>query len=311
MSTAVLNLPGISSNLPALNVQGCLTFFMCSDGVSRVAVRGLLNRLNISAALPRARTPLAALRRAIGECVYNDNLWPKTNRKNRLLIRPLDKRQGYALVEESADYYTNKLVHTQVGYIKMLRDGTIEFSSECQANQTFCDNVVIKHQIFVDLLSKQALSDLLYSVLIRNFDCVTLKPGGGLYQFPEKHYDSWVSFCQEINGCVVPGRKEPVIYTLKHDMDEQAASAIIAAIKREVSSRSEEIKEDIYSGGLKERTIKKRRKEAESLLNKVRQIETLCSTSLPELHGMLDNLTEYHGGLSLLDSATSGESDES
>lgn len=288
-----------------LDVQGCLTFFIVSDGVSRTKLREVIDQKGWVCRYPRSREPMSALKRSIHETL-KVHAWPMQSGKNRLLVRPLARRSGYALVEE-IPMMGDRVDHQQVGTIKLCKnpDGTMapDCSSSCDMN--FVNFLSTQFSIHLDLVSRSSLSDVLVSLMEKMFDATSLRPGGGLYQFQEHNYQNWLDITQTIKDCTVQGRKAPEIYVLKHDMDDNAAAAIISGVRRQVQTRVKELKDEIFSGRLKSRGVEKRRQEAVSLNKKVSDIEKLFSSSLPELHELLDEITTCQGGLTVLEAVPS------
>lgn len=280
-----------------LDADGCLTFWVSSDGVSREALRKLVDAEEILCCRFRPKQPLSALRRACHEAL-DQGAWLRATRSTHHLVRPLRKGAGYAVVEETAPGEAD-LSHRQLGHVLYLKqEQRLEFSGGCP--QSFADAVTDGFKLHLDLLSRSSLSDFYASVLQRQLQATGLRPAGGLWQFRETHYDTWQSLVTKVEDCVVTGRKMPEVYTLRHSMDEQAAAAILAGLRREIRQRAAELKEEVSGGRLGARGKASRRDEAYRLKEKVAATEALLSASLPELHEQLSEVAALAGGLEVL-----------
>jgi hypothetical protein len=290
-----------------MDLEGCLTFWTARHDVSREKLQNWL-RIHAASSMQntlRRENPLTALRLALSRMVEEIRLSSPELRESRFFIRPLRKRKMYAIVEETAE--GKQLRHRHWSNVGLTDDAAAPQPYFEGVDRTVTyhhqDGLQRWYERYLDLIPPSALSSFLTRYLEQVFHAVCLRPSGGIYQFRIQRYDDWLQVAQGIRDCAA--NPETRIFTLRHSMDTQAASAILTAMRRDLQARIDELKRDFSSETLGKRARQNRAEYAVGLVQQVREVEKLLQTSLPEYHEALQEVSALAGGLKIMSAAES------
>lgn len=236
---------------------------------------------------PDPRPATAALKAALEQTLSG----------SRVLIRPLQSRDGFAVVEEQRGQTEN--VYKQTLSARVEGEGAfvrLAFSPKDERS-------LAVHQAFdlhQGLISAHQVSECLVQVVER-LGGTRLRPSGGFYWLPEDKLALW----QEVSAAVEKSAfgRPHACYVLRVAMDADAVRAVRDAIVAEVTAEANRIRSEVLSGELKERALESRRLEAVDLRDKVALYEQLLDTGLASLREAIDAAEEAAAAAALLVSA--------
>jgi len=127
-----------------------------------------------------------------------------------------------------------------------------------------------------------ALTSLVYKL-----GGVALRKSGGVYWLPRDAMPTWRSMARAV---VRASGGRNVVYVIKHRMDEGAMRAVRDAVVEDVGREVEGIYEQVVSGGLGEKALRKRVERAACLAKQVENYERYIHSSLDSLRGSLAKL---------------------
>ncbi len=260
----------IHSRLSEIRVDGALIFWTLGEWTSRDAIEagwGLLapppDGGTWAELAPPPRTHEACLRDAM--CV----VWPKH------LIRPLAKRDGFAVLEEQRlhdDVYTTTRAVAKVddlGRVDLVRGH--DHAQEAALRTEF------RRQS--GLLKPSQITTGLVAVLSK-LNVARIRPTGGLYWLPERSLPAWEGLAGVVAKAGVGGRN--AMYTIRHRFDADSIRAVRDALLKEVEDEVEGIIREVDGGDLGERALGNRAAAAEALQAKVRQYEIILGERLDD-----------------------------
>lgn len=218
--------------------------------------------------LPAPTTPMAALKRACRSMV-----------EFRRLIRPLDKSDGYAVVDEDAD--RDDLRYSVQCTVKLRADDTIEITP------TFFDRADTLRETYDKARNEIARNTIgsWLSALVR--ECcagVTLRSTGGIYFIPAEHVAKFRAWSATFESAT-----DSVIFELPALQSDQAVKAILDAVMTEADDTLGGIADEIDNGALGSNALKTRESRCETLRKKLESYATLLGS---KLDGINDRITE-------------------
>jgi hypothetical protein len=272
-----------------LDVGGGVVFWSLAEWTSRDALQAGLIPLGLGGSTPEPRQATACLREALGDVFTG----------SRLLVRPLEKRDGFVVVREqrgaSGNTYSQELLARLSGNGNDNGAG-VEFFPE----HTLVPEVLTAFRRQQALLHAVQVSNCLVE-LIDGMGGTRLRPSGALYWLPGHKLDEWLAVAKAVEQSAHGGRSS--VYLLRHRMDAEAVRAIQDALFAEVRADVARIHADVLSGQLGERALQTRRQQARQLRQKVSLYEDLLSTGLGVLHGVVDQADQAAAAAILLASA--------
>lgn len=264
------------SRLGEIRVDGALVFWTLGEWTSRDAIEagwGLLppppGGGTWAEWAPPPRTHEACLKDAMAL------VWPKH------LIRPLAKRDGFAVLEEQRlhdDVYTITRAVAKVDDL-----GRVELVRGQDLGQDAALRAEFRRQS--GLLKPSQVTSGLVAVLSR-LAVAFIRPTGGLYWLPERSLSAWEGLAGVVEKASVGGRS--VIYTIRHRFDADSIRAVRDALLKEVEDEVEGIIREVDSGDLGEVALGNRAAKAEALQAKVRQYEMILGERLDDARGLAE-----------------------
>lgn len=218
--------------------------------------------------LPLMPAPSTALLRAVGE-----------QRDARRLVRPLPKKDGWALVDE----------HTE--------GDELTWNEECRVRLDAVGRIVVEpatHPLRTELraaynkhLTQLANGDVgpWLTKLVTRVDGVPLRDTGGVYFIPATRVEEWSKMVGAI--AAASGHAILGVPALKGD---DAVRAILDAVSTEASEAAREMEQELLGGQLGERALETRVQRAEALDAKVGRYEELLGAKLESLRARLVEL---------------------
>lgn len=270
-----------------LRLGGAVVYWSLSEFSFRDRLANGLADAGFGDLAPDPRPATAALKAALEQTLSGA----------RVLIRPLQSRDGFAVVEEQRGQTEN--VYTQTLSARVEGEGAfarLAFSPKDERS-------LAVHQAFdlhQGLISAHQVSECLVKVVER-LGGTRLRPSGGFYWLPEDKLNLW----QEVSAAVEKAAfgRPHACYVLRVAMDADAFRAVRDAIVAEVTAEANRIRAEVLSGELKERALESRRLEAEDLRDKVALYEQLLDTGLASLREAIDAAEEAAAAAVLLVSA--------
>ena len=242
-----------------------------SDALSKAwAAAGLHENM-----LPVPPSPKTALLRAMNE-----------QREARRLVRPLEGREGYAIVDEHArgadlDWQvTCRASLDAVGRIK------VEADNDSPATQALADEVRRAYdRHLLRELSTTDVSGWLAGRLMRIADGVSLRDGGAVYFIPKHALDGW----RQMIGAIRQVSAHAFFHIPALRTDE-ATEAILDAIASEAQAEADSFQAVLVEGKVGGRALRSKAAQCEATERKVTRYEELLGKALPELQSRLEAL---------------------
>jgi hypothetical protein len=270
-----------------LRLGGAVVYWTLSEFTFRDRLADGLADAGFGDLAPDARPATAALKAALEQTLGG----------SRILIRPLQSRDGFAVVEEERGQTEN--IYTQTLSARVEGEGAFARLAFSLADERSLA-VQQAFDLHQGLIAAHQVSECLVSIVER-LGGTRLRPSGGFYWLPEARLDLW----QEVAAAVEKAAfgRPHACYVLRVAMDADAVRAVRDAIVAEVTAEANRIRNEVLSGELKERALESRRVEAEDLRDKVTQYEMLLDTGLASLREAIDAAEEAAAAAALLVSA--------
>ena len=270
-----------------LRLGGAVVYWTLSEFSFRDRLADGLGDAGFGDLAPDRRPATAALKAALDQTLAS----------SRVLIRPLQSRDGFAVIEEQRGPTEN--VYTQTLSARVQGEGTyprLVFSPQDE-RALAVQQAFDLHQ---GLLSAHQVGESLVRVVER-LGGTRLRPSGGFYWLSEDRLNLW----QEVSAAVEKAAfgRPHACYVLRVAMDADAVRAVRDAIVAEVTAEANRIRNEVLSGELKERALESRRLEAVDLRDKVARYEELLDTGLASLRQVIDAAEEAAAAAALLVSA--------
>jgi hypothetical protein len=256
---------------------GSLVWWELSGLVDAQALRTAWDAAGLDAALvPEDPPPRTALKCAV-----------ETLAEQRKLVRPLAGREGYSLVEETAEgealSYKQSVVATvnDLGQLKVELVSATEVQS---ASGSLAESIKASYQRHLDNLVPSDISTLLVR-FTESLDAVALRARGGFYFLPPASVDKFRLAAQVIRSVGAH-----VCYEIPALRTESAVQAILAAVEREAAAEIAEFELILTNTEAGPRALKTQSKKCDRVATKVASYEALLGTSLVELQERLAGL---------------------
>jgi hypothetical protein len=224
--------------------------------------------------LPSLPGPATALRRAVGD-----------QRAVRFLARPLEGRQGWALVEEQAD--GNDLAYKIILKVKTNDIGRLDFFDQSYSEQarSAMAAIQVSYSHHLEVLSPTDISSWIVD-LASVCDAVLLRDTGGIYFIPRHSNRAWHEMVSAIRTA-----SDHAVFEIPALQSDEAVSAILDAVSREAQSAADEIDEELNGEDeLSTIVLSNRKRVVQKVKEKVQRYEQLLSTNLDSLHARLNAL---------------------
>ena len=270
-----------------LRLGGAVVYWTLSEFTLRERLADGLGDAGFGDLAPDRRPATAALKAALDQTLGG----------SRILIRPLQSRDGFAVVEERRGQ--NENLYFQTLSARVQGEGLLArlvFTPQDERSLA----VQQAFDLHQGLIASHQVSECLVRIVER-LGGTRLRPSGGFYWLPEGKLGPW----QEVSSAVEKAAfgRPHACYVLRVAMDADAVRAVRDAIVAEVMTEACRIREEVLSGALKERALESRRLEAVDLRDKVALYEQLLDTGLASLRQAIDAAEEAAAAAALLVSA--------
>ena len=270
-----------------LRLGGAVVYWTLSEFTLRERLADGLGDAGFGDLAPDRRPATAALKAALDQTLGG----------SRILIRPLQSRDGFAVVEERRGQ--NENLYFQTLSARVQGEGLLArlvFTPQDERSLA----VQQAFDLHQGLIAAHQVSECLVRIVER-LGGTRLRPSGGFYWLPEGKLGPW----QEVSSAVEKAAfgRPHACYVLRVAMDADAVRAVRDAIVAEVMTEACRIREEVLSGALKERALESRRLEAVDLRDKVALYEQLLDTGLASLRQAIDAAEEAAAAAALLASA--------
>lgn len=259
--------------MQTISVGGAITFWTLPENTDRVGLASRLETIDVALAkyAPRPRTWNACLRDAL------EDMFTKS------IIRPLDKDEGWAVLSETRLRDEVQLVTTHAFAVD--DDGNIDFRKGY--GSYFAQDIEESVKRFRQIVKPAQVAACLVQV-INHLYGTPLRSHGGIYWMPDKALGVWDQVRAAVHESAVRGRA--YVYKVTHSFDNDSLRAVRDAITAEATREAEEIMRDVDSGKLGERALRARAKEAERLIEKVKDYENILGQSLSVVRSIVEDV---------------------
>ncbi len=255
-----------------ISLGGAVVFWSLGEFSDREQLRQGFASLGKEGLTPEVRTQAACLR---------DSLADLFQERNGLLIRPLAKKNGFAVIAEERGEDTNALTHVITAKIE--GDNQISLSP---FHQDQAEQLKESYDRYMGMVRPAGLASSLVKAL-GTLGGQRLRPGGSVYWLPGDRLGEWASICAIVEASACNGTKS-AIYRIEHDFDSESVRAVRDAVIEEVQAASARLKKEILSGDLGERALETRQCQAEELRRKVELYETLLGEGLESCKAVIE-----------------------
>lgn len=248
---------------------GSLVWWELSGLVDAQSLRSAWTAAGLDAALvPEDPPPRTALKRAV-----------ETLSEQRKLVRPLAGKEGYSLVEETAEGEALSYKQSVVATVDSVGKLKIE-----PAEGSLAESIQASYQRHLDNLVPSDISTLLVR-FTESLDAVALRARGGFYFLPPAAVDRFRLAAQVIRSVGAH-----VCYEIPALRTESAVQAILAAVEREAAAEIEAFEAVLTNTEVGPRALTTQTKKCDRVATKVASYEALLGTSLVELQERLAGL---------------------
>lgn len=199
------------------------------------------------------------------------------------LVRPAKRKGGYCVVRETAGMMAENDYDERV--VVQVMSGAQKEAYHLHIRGPDAEPERIRRAVNdqLDILPSSKVTQGLVAV-VRSLGGVPMRETGGIYWIPEYNLAEWegVARATEQSG---PGNQ---VYVARTVLDEEGKRAVLAAIRSDIVTQVEKIKEEIETGGMtSERALKHRRSVVESLEARVSEYESALDVALTDIRTAL------------------------
>jgi hypothetical protein len=241
--------------------------------------RGLDDKL-----IPQLPSPQVALHRAVNE-----------QRESRRLVRPLDRHEGWAIVQERAS--KDDLDYRVALKVKLDIVQRPQFDPD---DHPLVHEVRAQYERFLNTLTQPDISVWL-SRFVQKLNAVPLRDTGGTYFIPQMSVQMWKDYTAAIE--VASAHVCHEILALK---SEEAVEVILDALTEETRGESEKMRRELPKLGA--RGLQARLERCEEQERKIEAYEKLLGTQQEKLRANLKKLKASIGAAMLV--ASGSDTDE-
>jgi hypothetical protein len=271
-----------------LPLGGLITYWQLADLTQRSLLKDAFEAAGLDRFVPDPRPPAGALRDALEEVCGG----------SRTLIRPLQTRDGFAVVrEERGDEYRGNSYEVSLTAKIDPETNAIRFHPQDDR----APKIVEAFNRNLGLLRQHQVSKALVDLLKDLGGTTHLRPTGGIYWLPDSKLVEWQRAALAVERAAY--EKASAVYVIRHQLDADAIRAVRDAIVAEVLTEAKRIQDEVVSGELGERALERRRLEAEALREKIGLYEELLDTGLEGLRRAVEDADQAAAAAVLLASA--------
>lgn len=253
----------------ALPMAGALVYWRLEGSLDPQELEVLWAKAELPAGLlPAPPAPSTALQRAM-----------KGLTSKRTLVRPLDGRGALALVAERAD--KDDLEHHVTLKVRLDAANRPIFEP---AEHKLAPMIREEYDRQLDLCSAQDIGTWL-CVVVRKFDGVGLREGGGFYYIPADQLARWDAAVAAIRRI-----SAHQLFQIPAMRSDEAVAAILDALEQEATTEAKRMEDELASATLGGRALTGRVSHCEAVEAKIGRYEALLGGSLETLRARLETL---------------------
>lgn len=253
-----------------LRVGGAVVFWSASATSDRAQIVAGFESLGIGHLAPEPKTPLAALRDALGHTFHG----------NGYLVQPLKnkKENGYEVLEVERGITAND-------YRQILSGRVVEHAGCVKvALHPPSPTVLNAYQASLDYVTAGAVGKALVAV-VDYLQGVPLRPSGGVYWIPERAIETWGKVAAAIESAAVKDT-ESNVYVMSNVMTADTIRAVRDAISLDVKTQVKTIHEEITAGDIGRFALASRENRLTKLRGRISEYESILGEIMPALHEM-------------------------
>jgi hypothetical protein len=222
----------------------------------------------------------------------------------RMLLRPLEGRNGYALVAEKVkddqlDYDLAGMLRARIDYPNP-EDHKCEKLTVTPQDHPRSASILARYEELRDTVSAASFgSGWIWRYLAPRCHAVSLRDCGGIYFIPRDKVPLWTAWCDAIEEAC-PGVK---IYRIPAVSGTEALEAIMDSLRMEAEAAVAAINEDLSKTGVSQlgkRALLNRKDRTQEVRDKVAHYEKLFQVNLDDLQEQLVSLNAEIGGALLM-----------
>jgi len=260
-----------------LKLNGVIGYWSLSDGTPLVEVHDGLKAVGLEHCVPITMTDKPSLRRGLG------TVFPK----RRQLIRPLEGKAGFAVIEESTDD-NGDLTHEQSLQVQILYPA--HMGGEAALMFRPHNHIMIPRVKEEFLVEKERVpASQLGQILVRCIESlrgVSLRPTGGFYWLAEEDVPKW----EEVAKVIVGANASNKMYLLRTTTEPETVDAVCDAVLTQVQSKLDALVEELEHGDLGKRALKSREALAQELDEYLQRYESIFQKSFSALREQADEV---------------------
>lgn len=263
------NLIALSENIP---LAGAIVWWRLTGNVSASRLAVEVGRQGLSDKfVPSPVSPKTALRRAVHEIA-----------EKHLLVRPLGKGDGYAIVRESI--VNEELEYETAAKVSL---GANERPRTTELAGYFCAAKVEREfDAAIGALSPVDVSAWLIKTADR-LDAIALRDTGGIYFVPKHTVEDWGRVIAALAACSTHG-----VFSVPALRSDQAVEAILDALSGEAESVATQLSNEVVETEPGKRACDSKIRACEAMKAKISRYEDLLGRKLDTLQ---ERMTEVRG----------------
>lgn len=252
-------------------IDGAVVFWKTGESV--LARLAALADIDLGAFIPKPRTAGAALKDALNDLYAN-----KTT-----MVRPLDKLDGYAVVDESRGDERNEYATKIAAWLTESAAGSGLIVQGLDADH---GRILAAMDASAGRVSQWSTTAMLVGI-VGHLGGVPLRPAGGVYWLPLAKLPAWEAAAAVIEPAAYRDG-ENAVYAMRTAADEAAHRAVEDAITADAAKQVAEIEQAISAGDMKVRGLRSREQELRELRAKVGGYEAMLAKTLDRTRAILD-----------------------
>lgn len=190
----------------------------------------------------------------------------------RSLLRPLEKREGFAVLHETR---FKDEVSTICTHAVAIDESTEYIDFRRGYDMALRQRVVHEYDQQKQLVKPIQVATALIAC-VNELAGVSLRPSGGFYWLSDAALPTWDRLV-----AVVKAAGKNNIYQITHNFDAESIRAVRDAVLAEAEKEADAILSAVESGELGERGLKSQARAAENLQRKVQEYERILGEALP------------------------------
>lgn len=265
-----------------VSVNGQVVFWTLGEDSNHTTLEQGLTACSLGRYCPDENTSKAALKSALVS-VYGSR---------RCLIRPLEGRAGYLVVQEKGEGEGNiSLSHVPLFSVDVPTGPEGIVFKNPESGETIGNHMgaTVRDRFWqeLDKVPSHKVARALVNIIDR-ISGTSLRETGGIYWIPEKTLPIWEKVVSAVESA--SPKNSNAIYALNTAKDDDCLRAVVAGLTHSVSSEMDTIRGKIQSGKLGKKALDTQNSRAADLRLKIELYEKLFGKTLTELKDSTEDL---------------------